>query len=268
MMKKMMLGIELLWRFTTATIVLTLCTLALMFMWNQIELSKQQMVLNSEQLKTNTEQQELIASLQARLKAYELKDKEMLAEKRAEELRIAKAEHARLVHKQRVDKIARYIMDSNFRIYPALANMYANYLINSCEETGIPVDAYLALIKIESHFNYRTKSGEDCLGLSQVNPRVWIKNPKHDVCLIEMGVIKTVGDLLKPEQSFKAGAVVFRYYYEEGKRRNWKDPLKYALVRYVGTSVNYMKANPALKDHRYYQLWLEQMSVINDMGIS
>lgn len=167
---------------------------------------------------------------------------------------------------QQVTRIAIYIQQINYRIYPDLAKLYAEYVIRASDLFNIKVSYYLALISIESSFDYLIKSDARCIGLSQINPDVWLDTGNVDN-LVNAEILSTKRELYVPHKNLIAGAYVLKHYLNEGVRLKYRVPLRYALARYVGTSISYIDDNPGLKNHRYLNKWRTEIKVIQGMGI-
>jgi len=63
-----------------------------------------------------------------------------------------------------------------------------------------------SIIEIESSWNPKAISKKGCIGLMQINPRVWVK------WLKAQGIIKTKNDLFIPEKNIEAGKFILAYY--------------------------------------------------------
>lgn len=100
----------------------------------------------------------------------------------------------------------------------------------------IPKKVLVGLIATESSFDPTAMSDKHCIGLSQINGKIWLKELK------EVNIVKTKTELFHPAKNIKAGAYILKYYLEEGKRKGRTNLLTYALNRYNGdTSGEYSK---------------------------
>ena len=87
-----------------------------------------------------------------------------------------------------------------------------------------------SLVIIESSGDPKAKR-KACIGLTQVNHKVWGKYLK------ELGIISRRQDLFHPGKSLEAGVIVYKKYLESfNKTRN---PQKQALMAYSGGSFMY-----------------------------
>lgn len=85
-----------------------------------------------------------------------------------------------------------------------------------------------AIIKVESNYDPKAVSKKGCLGLMQVNPKVWTKE------LIEIGIINSKRDLFKVEKNIEAGDYILTKYRK-------KSSLQKALTNYSGGDKRYYK---------------------------
>ena len=130
-----------------------------------------------------------------------------------------------------------YIMRMNPKVFDTLATVITRAIFKASGEYDIHPVYLLALMKIESTFSYNAHSGE-AIGLTQINPRIWVYSEDNHHNLIEAGVIESDRDLYHPVKNTMAGAYILREYIDQGKAKGEGNPLMYALTRYLGGSKN------------------------------
>jgi hypothetical protein len=147
-----------------------------------------------------------------------------------------------------IHQLAGFVMVSNYRVFPDLAYMIAQAAVDAGEEFGIPPAYLIALAFVESTFNYAAVSESDCVGLLQINPAVWLADEDNKDGLTAAGIAGKLKDLYDPVINMRAGAYILSHYWDQGKRQNSGDSLKFALTRYLGgdTNSHYVKFEHAV----------------------
>lgn len=146
--------------------------------------------------------------------------------------------------------ISDYILHKNKKSFPQLAQLIVTTIFKMEEKHNISHQYLLALIQIESTFNVNAVSSKDCIGLSQINYKIWIedKNNKHN--LIKNNVLKTKNQLYYPVKNIEAGAFILKHYISKGQNKNKINPIKYGIKAYHGSgkkaSKHYTKFENAL----------------------
>jgi len=154
----------------------------------------------------------------------------------------------------KVEYLSKYMLESSDLMYRDLAEDYARYFVTASDYYQLNINHLVAIAKVESHFDRMAKSKKDCIGIMQINTRVWGKK------LIEEGIIVSVNDLYEPSRNIMAGAYIYKHYLAQGHTLGKKYLKEYAIAKYVGTSDEYLKDNPKLGDHRYYRKWVVALS--------
>jgi len=149
-----------------------------------------------------------------------------------------------------------YIQSHNRKIFSELAELMAESLVESGEEFDLPPVYLLALAQVESDFNYMAVSKKDCVGLLQINPKVWVKDDSNKDGLKVANIAHTVASLYSPEINIRAGAHILRVYFKQGQKKGKENPLEYALTRYFGGVKNshYAKFKSAVGNFYIYFL--------------
>lgn len=132
-------------------------------------------------------------------------------------------------------RMSEYIQTKNITVYPALADTIAESILSVEEKYSIPRLVMLALVEVESGYNYAAVSDAGAIGLTQVHKTTWMDqtNPEN---LVKLGVIKKNSDLYDPVKNIKAGAFILNRYYTQAK--NTDAPMRQALTRYYGGTNN------------------------------
>jgi len=149
---------------------------------------------------------------------------------------------------KKIDLYTKYIREHNYKVFPELAELIATGIIDTGEKFEMPSEFLLALSQVESSFNYFVISNADCIGLLQINPKVWVQNKENPHNLIKAGILKQTIDLYDPVINLHAGAYIFKHYYKQGLQKNVPNPLKYTLTKYFGGETNdhFLKFTTAL----------------------
>jgi soluble lytic murein transglycosylase-like protein len=129
-----------------------------------------------------------------------------------------------------VELYATYIVSVNRRVFPELARYIAEGVIAASQEFSVPPLYLLALAQVESTFQYDAISDANCVGLTQINPGIWLKED-HAQSLQKAGIARSRKDLYDPKTNLRAGAYVLSTYLvsEDGR-------IKRALNRYLGAN--------------------------------
>jgi len=135
---------------------------------------------------------------------------------------------------KKIDLYTKYIREHNYKVFPELAELIATGIIDTGEKFEMPSEFLLALSQVESSFNYFVISNADCIGLLQINPKVWVQDKENPHNLIKAGILKQTIDLYDPVINLHAGAFIFKTYYKQGLQKKIPNPLKYTLTRYFG----------------------------------
>ena len=149
---------------------------------------------------------------------------------------------------KKIDLYTKYIREHNYKVFPELAELIATGIIDTGEKFEMPSEFLLALSQVESSFNYFVISNADCIGLLQINPKVWVQDKENPHNLIKAGILKQTIDLYDPVINLHAGAYIFKHYYKQGLQKNVSNPLKYTLTKYFGGETNdhFLKFTTAL----------------------
>jgi soluble lytic murein transglycosylase-like protein len=150
----------------------------------------------------------------------------------------------------KIETTAHYITYKNNNIPPFLPYFYAYLIHYFADEYQIRPIHLTAIISIESTFYNYAVSSADCIGLGQINPKVWTKTLK------KQGIIKKKKDLYKPDRNIEATAYILRHYYNKEIKLNKKNPLEYAVNRYLGADSHYKRF---IKEIKHYHTWLESI---------
>jgi soluble lytic murein transglycosylase-like protein len=127
--------------------------------------------------------------------------------------------------------IVAYIQHKNNKVYPSLAEDIARAVVSSAGKYKLPKEVLLALIEVESTFNYCAESSAGAIGLMQIYPKIWLKEGAKEN-LITQNVISNKKDLYDPTKNIAAGAFILSHYYKQTKS------LKGALTKYFGGTQN------------------------------
>lgn len=115
------------------------------------------------------------------------------------------------------------IIKTNPKITYQIAEQYTNWIITYSLENGLDPFLIVGVISTESFWNERLVSSANCIGLMQVNYKVWKKE------LNQLG-ITSVEDLYNPEKNIQAGCFILGFYMAKFKG----DTIK-ALQGYLGS---------------------------------
>ena len=116
-----------------------------------------------------------------------------------------------------------YMKKVQYKMYPELSNLIYISVMRSSKEFNLdPVILYSIIIK-ESTFRPFARSKKNCLGLTQVNPEIWLSELKV------IGIVKNKYDLYNPIKNIRSGAYIFSKMIKMSK-----GDVKKALRRYFG----------------------------------
>lgn len=148
--------------------------------------------------------------------------------------------------KKVVDEISKYIMKVNKKVSQSEAQKIAVAVVKASEKYNVPKSVILSIIHQESHFNKTAKSKYGCIGLMQINPKVWCR--KFQISENELWDI---------EKNIDTGTRIIKHYYKI--TGSWKK----ALYRYYGISeFGKVYQNQTIK--RAWKLsWLDKVWKVN-----
>jgi len=137
-------------------------------------------------------------------------------------------------------------VDSNFKLYNiGLGADYQRYAYNMAKKYGVPYETFIALMYVESGFNFKSVSATNDYGICQIN----ISN--YNYLNRNIGIT----DLLNPYDNIKAGAYwLGRYYKSWSKNCSGELLERNALNAYNFGDVgyrNYLKAGGTAYTWRY-----------------
>lgn len=133
---------------------------------------------------------------------------------------------------------ASFIVSENSRVPMETAIQIVRKTNKAAKKYGVPKDVVLGLMHTESTFRVKAKSDKTALGLLQVHAATWLKPHWNKADLPAQGIAYTKEDLYDIDTNIEAGVYILSHYYSEAKRRNERNPMKYALTRYYGGKVN------------------------------
>lgn len=134
------------------------------------------------------------------------------------------------VHQQ----IVTYIRFTNPKVFPALADLIADAVLEAAHTYDLKTEQLVAIIRVESAFRYYAQSNAGCIGLAQVNPAVWVVKKDHPESLVSAGILTSPIELYDPLTNIMAGAHILRVYLDRAKARGAGNPFRYAVTRYCG----------------------------------
>ncbi len=73
------------------------------------------------------------------------------------------------------------------------------------------------IIHKESRGKYKAKN-KHCIGLMQINTKVWLSKKSDRFNLVKLGIIRRKSDLYIPEYNIKAGIYILKHYKYNYKR--------------------------------------------------
>jgi len=166
-----------------------------------------------------------------------------------------KAKRTVRVNMDQTEKFASYIVWHNDKVVPSMAFKIAEDFHLVGAEFGVPPVYLLALAQVESSFDHRAVSKASCVGLMQVNSKVWVKNPDNKDNLKKAGILKTTKGLYNTKTNIRAGAHIFNVYYAAALKRRSNNPLRNTVSRYYGKGKNthYAKFKSAMADYNEFK---------------
>jgi len=150
--------------------------------------------------------------------------------------------------------LVNYILEKNRKVFPALAEMIVDSTLVASKKYGIPAGVLIALMDVESDYNYQVVSEADAVGLTQVHIDTWVNTDNDKENLIKLGVLDSKDDLYDPHKNIMAGGYILSKYLNHAKDKQFENPVKYALTRYYGGNENshYLKTCKALGEIYIY----------------
>lgn len=142
------------------------------------------------------------------------------------------------VQKDKEEVYYSFIHKKNPKVFPALATIITEGVKEASKKYEIPEVVLLALIDVESDYNYQAVSKVGAIGLTQVYPKVWLNPDNEKENLIALGIIEKKEDLYDPKKNIMAGAFILHRYYTQEKKKGVNNPLEKALTRYFGGTQN------------------------------
>jgi hypothetical protein len=125
--------------------------------------------------------------------------------------------------------IAKLIMNINKKIPKETAFSIANAILKASNRFEVPIPYLVSVMWTESHFNIKSKSSSDCIGLMQINYKVWNK-------IVPGGINKK--QLYDVEYNVMIGGYILRHYYD--KKHSWIEAIKayYGRSKYAKIYAN------------------------------
>jgi len=118
-----------------------------------------------------------------------------------------------------LNKLESFIKGVNPSLPSNQINLIAKSLVESSKEFNVPLSILIAVAWQESHFNPYACSSYGCIGIMQVNPKVWSE---------ALNIPESL--LIYPDVNIRVGAYILRYYYNQ--TGSWRK----AIRRYYGIS--------------------------------
>lgn len=147
-----------------------------------------------------------------------------------------------------------YILSKNRKVYPKQAEHIVDAVLAASGKFQVPARYLLVLIEVESSFQTDAVSDKECVGLTQINPKVWIEDEANPGNLAKKGILETTRDLYSPAKNVAAGAYILGHYIEEGRAKGKAHPVRYGVIRYCGrgSSRHYDKFKAALGEYSIF----------------
>jgi len=114
-------------------------------------------------------------------------------------------------HDPKVDKIVKFMLSVNHKLSKDEAIMIAKTFIRVSKQENVPLQLLLAIAYQESHFKPYIINKYECVGLMQINRKVWVPDLPTSF-------------LINPVHNIEIGAAILRHYYE--KTGNWEEAIK------------------------------------------
>ena len=115
------------------------------------------------------------------------------------------------------------IKKTNPKLSDSKVHNYVKWIVEYAPKNGLDPFLIVGVISTESFWNERLVSSANCIGLMQVNYKVWKKE------LNQLG-ITSIEDLYNPEKNIQAGCFILGFYMAKFKG----DTIK-ALQGYLGS---------------------------------
>ncbi|MDX1286424.1 MAG: transglycosylase SLT domain-containing protein, partial [Draconibacterium sp.] len=91
--------------------------------------------------------------------------------------------------------IEQHIINVNRKVFPQLAIIITEAIMSAEKKyPNIPYSIILAVTELESTFRYTAVSNKDCIGLMQINYKVWL-DETNEYNLIKAGILTKKDDL-------------------------------------------------------------------------
>lgn len=149
-----------------------------------------------------------------------------------------------------------YILEHNYKIFPRMAEIIVDGVYQASREYKISPLILMALMDVESDFDYVAQSDRNAVGLLQIHLPTWVLNSNNPLNLKKVGIIQGATDLYDPYKNLRAGAFILSHYMKEAKRRGVRDVVSYSITRYEGGKKNdhVKRVKNAMGDYLlYYQ---------------
>lgn len=88
------------------------------------------------------------------------------------------------------------------------------YVLKAEEYYDIPAMLLISIIYVESTMRPKVKSKKGCIGLMQINPKIWL-DKKNERSLINSGIVSKRKDLYNIHTNIYAGAYILNVYMEK-----------------------------------------------------
>lgn len=167
-------------------------------------------------------------------------------------------EKERVVHVRKgesvVDLLASHIKELKPSLDPNIRILIAKSVEKWCNEYGLSYSLVINLIYAETYpkFNILSKSNKDCIGLMQVNYKVWRKE-------IEELKDMEVSDLYHIDTNIKIGCIILKKYIDSS------NTLSEALEKYVGGS-NRKYINQIYEKMALWEVNKSSLNYMEDIG--
>ena len=129
-----------------------------------------------------------------------------------------------------------HIINVNRKVFPQLATIISNAIIEAeIKYPNIPYSIILAVVELESTFKYTAVSNKDCIGLMQINYKIWL-DESNEFNLIKAGIVTKKDDLYDPTKNIQSGTYILNHYYDQIDSDDVKTKWEGALNKYFGDS--------------------------------
>jgi len=132
--------------------------------------------------------------------------------------------------------IEQHIIKVNRKVFPQLATIITDAVMAAEKKyPNIPYSIILAVTELESTFRYTAVSNKNCIGLMQINYKVWL-DETNEFNLIKAGILTNKDDLYDPTINIIAGTYILDHYYNQVESDDIKFKWEGALNKYFGDS--------------------------------